>query len=608
MEPASENLVESTEKQGKLKVGIVTDDDMILHRSQHNHPERPERQIAIISRLKDQNLLSQCDYVDKLQEVDDSIITPIHPQKYIEYVNNIVTNSDDLTYTLSGSTYYNKYTDMAARKAIMGAKLLTDNVLSGKWDNGFGVLRPPGHHAGVNGQIEGFCIYNTVAVAARYAIESHKIKRVLIFDWDVHHGDSTQKVLYNDPNILFISLHRYDDGCFYPLLSGSMSNKGEGEGEGFNINIPWNLDKNLSPTAGDSEYIYVYERILHPIIKSFAPELVFVSAGFDSARGDPFGGLDVTPDGYAYLLKRLQAIQPKIVVCLEGGYNIESIAVSAEACIRALLGETLPLKGADKPFTLEELKEAAVPYAMGIQTANDAVKEFAKYWPAITQKEYLEYEENVLKLFKNKEIMCAGDPRHLIFTSEKVLKKSSLFEKSAYESIFAGKDVPEKFLSLSPYLPKYYGVERVNETEYIVLENVAKGEAKYSALKIKIYRSRSVKELNAIVSGYFVRNSKAEIVEKHSQRGKYPKTITVSYDNLENIIDLVAKEPKENGSQSYQEAKGTSVSEMRKVCANCVSAVQEFLLFDPQIGSLSVLIIAVDGAITKVSVIDIESK
>ena len=619
MEPlqASLNKLTLSDPTKKLKVGVVTDHDMTLHRAKHNHPERPERQISIMNRLKDQGLLSQCELVEKLNEADDQHILQLHSQNYIDYVHNLSATYDEYKDSGYEDCYYNQHTEMAARKAIDGAKLLTDNVMSGKWDNGFGVLRPPGHHAAVYDKIEGFCVFSTVALTAKYALKAHNLKRVLIFDWDVHHGDSTQKFLYNDPNILFISLHRYDNGQFYPKRSGDIKKVGEGEAEGYNLNIPWDLDKSVSPTAGDFEYIYVFERVLLPIITSFAPELIFISAGFDSARGDPLGGLDVTPDGYAYIVRKLQMVQSKVVICLEGGYNLESIAVSSEACVRALLGEEFPLKCADKPLNIDELKAAAIPNHMGFNIATQAVTIFGKYWPVLASKELVEYESVVKGLFLTKELMCSGDPRNVIFTKEKFLKLANPFEQSIYSAVFLSKEVPEKLKDIAGYLPRCFGVENINGKDYLALENLEKDISKFSVVKIKVYppKSQTMEELNAIISGYVVRDVKGEVIQKFSQNGTYPKPREVNSENLEVVIDIAAKPGRKKDTVTMdfsdmfgKEDKKKTKKHPQQDCFDCIKAVQKTLLADSQIGSLSVLIYANTFKILKVAVIDIEPK
>lgn len=172
--------------------------------------------------------------------------------------------------------------------------------MDGAVDSAFCIVRPPGHHATCS-NIAGFCFFNNVAVAARYAQKEHGVKKVCIFDWDVHVGDGTSNVFYDDDSVLYISIHRFDNGVFYPGPIGKHTNVGEGKGRYFNINFPFNVDKTMKTLVGDSDYIYACESIFFPIIKEFNPDLLIISAGFDSALGDPLGQIGVTPVGFTYM-------------------------------------------------------------------------------------------------------------------------------------------------------------------------------------------------------------------------------------------------------------------------------------------------------------------
>ncbi|KAJ1493209.1 hypothetical protein T484DRAFT_1610676 [Baffinella frigidus] len=179
----------------------------------------------------------------------------------------------------------------------------------------------------------GFCFFNYVAAAAAVAKSEFGLKRVLILDWDVHHGNGTEKMFINDPSVLYISLHRYDDGSFYPG-TGPAEEVGVREGAGYNVNIPW-----PHSGMGDAEYLLAFERVVMPIARSYNPELVLVSAGFDAAHGDPLGGCNVTPYGYGQMTNMLRGLAGgRMVVALEGGYNLRSISRSMEAVVRVLLG------------------------------------------------------------------------------------------------------------------------------------------------------------------------------------------------------------------------------------------------------------------------------
>ena len=501
MEPkqASEKSIDS-----KQIVGIVTDNDMTLHKCKSDHVERPQRLTSIVEHLKKTDLLTKCVFIDKLTEVDDAHIKTIHSQNYIDYVREICEEYDEEKDLTPKDTYYNKSTDMAARKALGGAKLLVDKVISGEWNSGYGVLRPPGHHAAIDGKVNGFCIFSTVALTALYAKKKYGLKRILIFDWDVHHGDSTQKFLYENSEILFISLHRFDGGKFYPGPSGSVHNIGKGKGAGFNLNIPWESDGDeLQPLAGNPEYIYAFERIAYPIIKSFAPELIFVSAGFDSGRGDPLGSLDVTQDGYAYMLKRLQTVQSKIVMCLEGGYNLNTISVASEACVRVLLGEELPLACSETGLTLDELKNTVAPNKAAVDVVAKACNVFDKYWgEQLRAKELNEFHLLALSNSKNKCALCTGNILTNRITEDKFFKKLNPFEHQFYESFKKQEgELYTQHESIKEWLSPYLGTEKIEGVEFIVLQNLVGKLNNASVLKIKVYPSMETDELSAVLVG-----------------------------------------------------------------------------------------------------------
>ena len=204
------------------------------------------------------------------------------------------------------------------------------------------LVRPPGHHA-EQAKSMGFCLFNNAAVAAR-AAQAAGCKRVLILDWDVHHCNGTQDIFKDDNSVLVVSMHRFDGGQFYPG-TGAASSRGEGEGTFYNINLAW-------PTggAGDADYITALQTCLLPVCYEFQPDITIVSAGFDAARDDPLGGCDVTPKGYAHMLWQLMPVTGgKVVVLMEGGYNLKALAASTDACVEALLGKVPPPLDAGPP-------------------------------------------------------------------------------------------------------------------------------------------------------------------------------------------------------------------------------------------------------------------
>ncbi|XP_068318929.1 histone deacetylase 5-like [Pyrus communis] len=198
----------------------------------------------------------------------------------------------------------------------------------------------------------GFFLYNNVAIATSVLLNEKPelgINKILIVDWDVHHGNSTQKMFWKDPRVLFFSVHRHEFGSFYPANGdGFYTMIGEGPGAGYNINVPWENGQ-----CGDADYFAVWDHVLVPVAKVFNPDLIMVSAGFDAAAGDPVGGCRVTPYGYAVMLKKLMSFaNGKIVLALEGGYNLESIASSTLSCVEVLLDDN-PIHGSSEAYPFE---------------------------------------------------------------------------------------------------------------------------------------------------------------------------------------------------------------------------------------------------------------
>jgi acetoin utilization deacetylase AcuC-like enzyme len=220
----------------------------------------------------------------------------------------------------------------AAETAIATVLTAVDGVIAGRHASAFCAVRPPGHHAEAD-RAMGFCLFNNVAVAARYAQKKHGLSRVLIVDWDVHHGNGTQNIFYDDPTVFYFSTHQYP---FYPA-TGSTAEEGAGLGEGTTLNCP------LPAGAGDREILDRFENKLLPAADAFKPEFIFISAGFDAHEEDPLAGLRVTEKGYARLtgfVKDLAARHAggRIVSALEGGYNLAALGRSVEAHLRVLSG------------------------------------------------------------------------------------------------------------------------------------------------------------------------------------------------------------------------------------------------------------------------------
>jgi histone deacetylase 6 len=232
---------------------------------------------------------------------------------------------------LDPDTYANAQSARAARLAAGGLVDLTVGVLGGDLDSGLALLRPPGHHA-ERAQAMGFCLYNNVAIAAAAAM-ARGAARVLIVDWDLHHGNGTQDIFWNEPAVVYFSTHQ---APLYPG-TGGVDETGGPDAPGHTINVPW------SPGRGDADHLAAFDRLLLPVARQFAPDLVLVSAGFDAARGDLLGSQLLSPGGYGAMTSRLMELaQGRVILALEGGYELEAISASSEACLRVLLGDLAP--------------------------------------------------------------------------------------------------------------------------------------------------------------------------------------------------------------------------------------------------------------------------
>jgi acetoin utilization deacetylase AcuC-like enzyme len=310
------------------RTGFVYDPLYLKHDTGAGHPERPERLTAIISRLEQTGLLAQLVRLSPVPAASEWL-TIVHTPEYVEQVKSSC---------LAGAGYVDSPDAPASRAsyevallAVGGVQTAVDAVMQGKVKNAFCAVRPPGHHA-LKDRAMGFCLFNNVAIAARYIQKKHKLGRILIVDWDVHHGNGTQAVFYDDPTVFYFSIHQ---SPFYPG-TGSANERGAGKGLGFTRNVP------LAAGCGDAEYTKAFEEQLQPLAAAFKPDFVLISTGFDAAKGDLLGGMKVTPVGYAELTRVVKGIAERyshgrLVTVLEGGYNLESLAASAEAHVRVLI-------------------------------------------------------------------------------------------------------------------------------------------------------------------------------------------------------------------------------------------------------------------------------
>lgn len=327
-----------------MKAGYVYDPAMCSHfKLNDSHPEQPRRITSIYDTLDKSGILEHFVQIESRKASKEELAL-VHSDEHIDLMSKIPTYNARRLENLSecyGDIYLNKDSYDAALLSCGSTIALCESVVKGKVDNGFAIVRPPGHHA-EHDVAMGFCIFNNVAIAAKVMQKEHGVKKIAIVDWDVHHGNATQNAFYEDDSVLFISLHRFDDGTFYPGRSGDPKRVGYNSGKGFNVNIAWNTSGGPDTEIGDAEYIQAYKELIKPMLQEFKPELIIVSAGFDSAEGDPLGQLHVSPAGYNYLTSELMKIC-KVAIVLEGGYNLNSISKSAKACCQALIGQVLEI-------------------------------------------------------------------------------------------------------------------------------------------------------------------------------------------------------------------------------------------------------------------------
>lgn len=310
------------------KTAFVYHPDYLLHDPGAAHPERPDRLRALTAHLKKTGLLEELLQIEP-DPAEESWIARVHPPEYIRLIERA---SKQAPTALDPDTRVSSGSFRAAVLAVGGALAAVDAVLQGRAKNAFAAVRPPGHHA-LPARAMGFCLFNNVAVAARYAQAKYGLRRVLIVDWDVHHGNGTQAIFWTDPTVLYFSTHQYP---FYPG-TGSEEETGAGPGEGTVVNAP------LPAGAGDAEVIRAFQEKLIPAADAFRPEFVLISAGFDGHRRDPLAMLQLTERGFAELTRIVLDIARRhaggrVVSVLEGGYDLEALSRSVEAHLRVLSG------------------------------------------------------------------------------------------------------------------------------------------------------------------------------------------------------------------------------------------------------------------------------
>jgi acetoin utilization deacetylase AcuC-like enzyme len=323
------------------------------------HPERIERMVAIERELSARDWLG----FERVESpaVDRAVLEAVHPSHYVESIERACASGGGF---LDMDTVVSEDSFEAGLHAAGGAVRMVELLLAGETPYAFSAHRPPGHHA-TRARAMGFCLFNSVAVAARHALDAGGLERVMILDWDVHHGNGTNDIFHASDQVLFVSIHQ---SPHYPG-TGPASDVGSGDGRGFTVNLP------VAPGADDHVFCSLIDGVAVPLARQFAPQLLLISAGYDAHREDPLGGCEVTEEGYAAMtraMRRLGAELEAPVGCvLEGGYALEALARSVAATLAAMQEPVAPA-------ALSGRGDGAAPRVV------DAARErLSEWWPAL---------------------------------------------------------------------------------------------------------------------------------------------------------------------------------------------------------------------------------
>ncbi|WP_409367630.1 class II histone deacetylase [Lysinibacillus sp. 38-6] len=322
------------------------------------------------------NLLNRCGLMKALEQIEPRAATReeiemFHTKEYVDKVKHLsdTTGGDAGDHAIVGRGSYE-----IALLSTGGALKAVDVVMNGEVDNVYALTRPPGHHAEAAKGI-GFCIFNNVAIAAKYAKQQYNLERVMVLDWDVHHGNGTESAFYDTDGVLFFSVHQH---LSFPNNTGYAENVGEADGKGFNVNIP------LPPGTGNAGYIEAFKSIVEPIVNDYKPELIIISAGQDPGMFDPLGRMNMTAEGFAELTKIMMNLankhtDGKIVFCHEGGYSNAYVPFCTLRIIEELCGVKSDVEDPFQdsqgyPDFVNEVEQKAINEVIAIQSA---------YWPSL---------------------------------------------------------------------------------------------------------------------------------------------------------------------------------------------------------------------------------
>ena len=346
------------------RTGIVKDVRYMDHDMGVYHPESPKRLEVVYGMLEQSEMKDGFVLIPARASGREELLL-VHTPAYVDRI--AATKGKRNTY-LDPDTQTSAGSYQAALLAAGGLCEAIRMVNAGDLDNAFALVRPPGHHAEKD-RAMGFCLFNNIAIGARYARHTLGLDRILIVDWDLHHGNGTQHSFENDPSVLYMSTHQ---SPYYPG-TGSYTETGTGEGEGFTINVP------LSMGYGDGEFIAIFEKLLKPVANEYRPDMILVSAGFDIYMDDPLGGMGVTPEGFAGITRSIMGIADsccggKVVVTLEGGYNLSGLRDSVKSVLTELSGMAVT----DIALLAQRADEGMVDLAL-----KPVIKIHQRYWQSL---------------------------------------------------------------------------------------------------------------------------------------------------------------------------------------------------------------------------------
>ena len=312
------------------KTGIIKHPLYLEHKTEIFHPENPGRLQSIYEMLEHQDFGKALIRMEPRFATLEELLL-VHDPRYID---RVLDTAEKTRVRFDADTVTSPKTYKAAWLAAGGVMTAIQAVVSGEVPTAFALVRPPGHHA-LRDRAMGFCIFNNLAIGARYALKTHGLQRVLIVDWDLHHGNGIQNIFYNDPQVLYFSVHRHP---YFPW-TGAAEEVGVGKGAGYNVNVP------LEFGCSDSDYGNIFRSLLWPIARSYKPEIILVAAGFDIHHSDPLRAMSVTQAGFArmtHLLMQMaaQLCEGRLVLALEGGYNPEALQDSVGMVLWELIGKS----------------------------------------------------------------------------------------------------------------------------------------------------------------------------------------------------------------------------------------------------------------------------